>query len=188
MKKFKLIILLFLSIILISCSDDSYIIHFNTNGGITLESIRVDDPENFVLTYEPVKEGYKFIGWYLDSNFTNEFISLEFLDENVNIYAKWEKLSYTINYELDGGTCDNLITSFSFGNEVSLPIPFKEGHAFLGWYQLNFNLDELDKVDLVENRDYNLIAKWDQNKFNYQFLNFDDSIILEGFKTAYLNL
>ena len=36
-------------------------------------------------------------------------------------------------FDLDGGTCADLPTSYEEGNELSLPTPTKEGYDFLGW-------------------------------------------------------
>ena len=76
---------------------------------------------------------------------------------------------YKINYNLDGGECDELVNTFKDNEEIVLPSPTKEGYTFIGWYEetsLGF-----DKVDKLSNRDYYLIAKWEKviNKYNITF-------------------
>ncbi len=41
----------------------------------------------------PYKEGYKFAGWYIDSNFTTQVYSVKQLENHgvTEVYAKWEK-------------------------------------------------------------------------------------------------
>ena len=67
-----------------------------------------------------------------------------------------EKTKYTITYDLDGGTCDALISEYTEGNEVILPTPTKDGYIFLGWYQ-----DEI-KVEFVKKGNFELVAKWEK--------------------------
>ena len=62
---------------------------------------------------------------------------------------------YTITYDLDGGTCEGLISEYQSGFEVVLPEPTREGYIFLGWY----NGDT--KVEKVSRGDFNLVAKWE---------------------------
>ena len=64
--------------------------------------------------------------------------------------------TYKINYDLDGGALDdNLkVSEFNDGKDVVLPTPTKEGYEFLGWYEGE------EKVSTLDNKDYNLVAKW----------------------------
>ena len=71
-------------------------------------------------------------------------------------YIREEDLKYTISYDLDGGECKNLKEEFVSDESVTLPVPTKEGYKFLGWYE------EDTLVDKIENRNYNLKAKWEK--------------------------
>ena len=42
---------------------------------------------------------------------------------------------YTITYDLDGGTCNNLISKFNKWQKITLPMPQKEGFYFGGWVE-----------------------------------------------------
>ena len=60
------------------------------------------------------KQGYEFLGWYDNPEFTGEQV-VEF-DEDIKLYAKFIK-RYTINYDLDGGiinyqTREDLVADF----------------------------------------------------------------------------
>lgn len=49
------------------------------------------------------RRGYKFVGWFTDENYKNEITKLNNEMTNVNLYAKWEKLEYTVYYrDFDG--------------------------------------------------------------------------------------
>lgn len=88
----------------------SFNLIFNTNGGEEIESMSICiacSPDSYKDIPIPVKEGYKFLGWFTDKEFTNpihftntrEFKSVPKYDENdcmvgyedINIYAKWEE-------------------------------------------------------------------------------------------------
>src|SRR5699024_4773020 len=40
---------------------------------------------------EPTKENYKFVGWYTDKELTKEYDFNEVVNEDLNLYAKWEE-------------------------------------------------------------------------------------------------
>lgn len=49
----------------------------------------------------PTKEGYSFEGWYTDENKPYEFNSA--VTENINLYAGFESLTYTVTYDSGEG-------------------------------------------------------------------------------------
>ena len=125
----------------------------------------------------PVKEGYEFIGWYLvDSDTKVEIFELK----DYSLVAKWEKEIYTITYDLDGGTCDNLI--YEFENRIdSLPVPVKDGYEFIGWYLIDLDT----KIETLELKDYVLVAKWKEIIFKITYiLNGNNNEEVETFKSA----
>ncbi len=63
---------------------------------------------------------------------------------------------YTITYHVDGGTIDEVTQKFKDHNDVTLPIPTKEGYNFVGWY--NESGIKINKA--YANKDYVLYAKW----------------------------
>lgn len=90
----------------------TYTINYNTNGGDV-------SPEYFTKTYdtayagnlaEPTKTGYTFAGWFTDNNtltmhtINNDDIYEEGKTTPYYIYAKWNAKTYTIHYNLNGGT------------------------------------------------------------------------------------
>ena len=55
----------------------------------------------------PVKEGYTFKGWYKDPEFNNKITKIHNINENLNLYAKWEANSYKANFNLNNGYIPN---------------------------------------------------------------------------------
>ncbi len=137
-----------------------YNVNYDLDGG-TSENLITEFTDSIDLILpEPVKEGYKFVGWYedIDDNLT---LVNELINKDYTLVAKWEISKYTITYKLNGGKAENLVNEFTNGEEVILSAPEKDGYKFIGWYELVDG--ELVKVDKLENRNYILEAKYEQN-------------------------
>ena len=86
----------------------TYNIKYNLDGG-TLDNNAIKKYSVETNTFNlptPIKNGYTFEGWYLDSEFTSEKqIKIEkgTIGEK-EYYAKWSIDTYTIYYELNNGS------------------------------------------------------------------------------------
>lgn len=70
-----------------------YTITFNTNDENTF-SLEYENNSKLVKPNDPVKDGYKFDGWYFDISFTNKVDFDSYcVNESKIIYAKWIKNS-----------------------------------------------------------------------------------------------
>ncbi len=88
---------------------------------------KIDEPET------PIRSGYSFMGWYYQDELWN-FIGYV-VTEDMILDAKWEEITYTISYELNGGIIDGENpTSYTAKDFLDLHEPTKLGHVFLGWY------------------------------------------------------
>ena len=63
-------------------------------------------------------------------------------------------------FDLDGGTCADLPTSYEEGTELSLPTPTKEGYDFLGW---EYNGTIITSITTTMTGDLTLTAKWKES-------------------------
>ncbi len=104
--------------------DESYPINYN----IETETFTIPTPQ---------KEGYIFKGWYSDSNLVtplNTTITQGSVG-NINCYAKWEAIVYTISYNLNGGnTSTSNIERYTIeSGAISVNNPSKIGYRFVGW-------------------------------------------------------
>ncbi len=128
-----------LSIVLVSCKNDDnnksiqYRITFDSNGGtkvaaiVSEKGLEISEPTN------PTKEGYEFLGWYLNDTLY-EFSVMP--DANIVLKAKWKEIiveptKYTITFNEQGGSSVNDITEEA-GKSITLPTSTKEGYEFLG--------------------------------------------------------
>ncbi len=95
------------------------------------------DPEDSTIEHpEPPKEGYTFLGWYLDSDFTqslteNPIVPDEF-NPNTDLYAKYERNHYTISWIMDGVLV--IETTIRYNDLITYYWPDKPGYTIDGWY------------------------------------------------------
>ena len=142
---------------------DKYTITYNLNGGecndalvteYTVESADIALP---ILT----KKGYAFCGWYDNAAFDDK--SLNNIPSgsygNINLYAKFSVVEYTISYDLQGGV--NSIsnpTKYTIEDQnIVLSAPSRECYTFDGWFE---NGTEVESVKVVRCENVNLAAKW----------------------------
>lgn len=80
------------------------------------------------------KGGYEFKGWYKTSDFKGDPIEIITYDDDFSeLFAKFDEVDhYTLSFEpFDGQTFDDI--TYSYGDEVLLPVLSKAFHAFKGW-------------------------------------------------------
>lgn len=77
-----------------------YTISFNSNGGTAVSDIE-EATELPTPLPTPTKSGSVFVGWYYDSDFTNEALAGDLLTADVTLYAKWYDLSIGKLYKGD---------------------------------------------------------------------------------------
>ena len=142
---------------------DKYTITYNLNGGecndalvteYTVESADIALPS---LT----KKGYAFCGWYDNAAFDDK--SLNNIPSgsygNINLYAKFSVVEYTISYDLQGGV--NSIsnpTKYTIEDQnIVLSAPSRECYTFDGWFE---NGTKVESVEVARCENVNLAAKW----------------------------
>ena len=67
-----------------------YVVSFNTDGGSLVSSQKVASEEKAGKPDAPVKDGYTFEGWYMDSTFNKLFDFEAGITADTTIYAKWK--------------------------------------------------------------------------------------------------
>ena len=144
-----------------------YSISYELNGGTNSPS----NPASFtaeeeVTLGEPTKAGYAFDGWYSDEALQTQVTSIpKGSTSSVKVYAKWNLLTYTISYELDGGT-NNSSNANSYNTEqmIALGNPTRKGYTFAGWYFDSSFKNGTYNIPLGSSGNKTLYAKWSANK------------------------
>ena len=149
-------------------SMNSYTIYFNSNGGSTVEEIDAQYNEEITAPEEPTKEGYTFKGWYTDQECTNKYVFNKMPNHNITLYAGWDKNTYTVSFNTNGGTELMPILVEQQDKVVSPSDPTKTGYTFKGWYtdQGLINLYDFN-TEITSN--ITLYAKWEKNKYTVHY-------------------
>ena len=91
--------------------------------------------------------------------------------EDITLYAKWNIITYSINYELDGG--DNHFSNPSSytieTNTIILSAPTKEGYTFEGWYSDSNFTNYVSEITIGSIGNVTLYAKWNINSYNINY-------------------
>ena len=86
----------------------------NTEGSATTMVFSAD---NVVNLLPAEANGYAFLGWYTDTNYTQQVTTTVGVYENVTIYPKWEKATYTITY---GNLTEDEVTALALPTTYQL--------------------------------------------------------------------
>ena len=116
----------------------------------------------------PTKDEYDFKGWYKDGEFTTQVTEItQGTTGNITLYAKWELVSYTITYELDGGTNapENPAGYNVETGTITLKDPAKAGYTFEGWYKDGEFTTQVTEITQGTTGNITLYAKWEQIPF-----------------------
>lgn len=133
-------------------------ITFDSHGGSAVEAV-LQYEKFYISTPEtPIREGYRFDGWYLTDNYlTDQKVKFPYqVDGDRTLHAKWVKRC-TIKFDTkDGGTEIPDVVQDE-GYTVAKPAdPTRENYRFAGWYlggsEYNF--------DSVVSQDLTIEAKW----------------------------
>ncbi len=161
-----------------------YDVDYWLNGGYFLrspvQSFTVES--GLVQLSVPEKMGMKFEGWYLQPDYSGEAVEqIECKGSSVCLYAKWEVVSYTIRYELDGGVLSEPNpVSVTLQKEETLHRPIRKGYAFLGWYDCPTGGNRYETVGGEGAKNVTLYARWQKSDEIYTITYHADGGVAEG--------
>ena len=168
--KLKIFTIIAITSLILSCSmnfSDMFTITFHTNGGsgsIIKQVVKARE----VVKLEDVKytyEGHVFSGWSLKPTSGIEYSdgSTILINNDIDLYAQWEKVKYKVYLDTQGGEALSLEYIEVCYNSIYfiLPIPEKKGYVFGGWWtsanggnKISFN------SYIIENKEHSLYAHW----------------------------
>ena len=133
-----------------------YTVFFDVDNGTPVAAVTTSRIEKQPQT---TREGYTFGGWYADKNFTEKVTFPYEVTRAQTLYAKWEKNTYTVHFETDGGTAvgDMIVSVIE-----RAPSTEKKGYTFDGWYT-DKNFTEKVAFPYEVTMAQTLYAKWTQN-------------------------
>ena len=122
----------------------------------------------------PTKEGFTFAGWYSDEACTKEF---EFNTKAVGgmtyyIYAKWEKLTFTVTlrYNDNGKEDKELVAEYgeTLAHVIRNENVVHNGYEFLHWSTSSINDNECN-LNTVVAEDITLYAIWNELEYTITY-------------------
>ena len=111
---------------------------------------------------ELTAEGYTFIGWYTDKNYTTEFDFSTLITGDTKVYAKWTAKDYEVSFITEHGKAP---TSQNVPYNETADDPGKltaEGYTFIGWYADHTCTTEFNFSTPITG-DTKVYAKWEKN-------------------------
>lgn len=140
---------------------EKYEVTFNSNGGSSVDKQIVLESEYIVKPEDPTRLGYTFRNWTYNS--TPWLFDIFTVNKNIGLFANWDIIHYSIEYDLDGGiiATDNP-SSYTVESSFDFTSPTKLGYEFIGWYDQNNT--KVNSIVKGMTGDLSLKAKWDANK------------------------
>ena len=141
---------------------EKHLVKFNTDGGSKIAAKRVQEGEKVNKPRDPSKDGYNFIGWFVDEDLEIEFdFNVEVIMEDTTIYAGWEAItSYTVTFESNGGTSVPS-QSVAEGQKATKPEdPTRDYYIFNGWYKEETLATAYDFQTEIITSDTTIYADW----------------------------
>lgn len=95
-KKLDVVIVLCLITLVVSLTigyvNRGYTVEFNSLGGTTVESQKLQYGDLVVVDEPPTREGYVFAGWYRDIMCENPWnLETDTVEQSMTLYAAWEE-------------------------------------------------------------------------------------------------
>ena len=138
------------------------IVYRNTENAVNGNPTSYNVESESITLVDPSKTGYTFAGWYSDSDLsqvadttiaTGSIGDLEF-------YAKWNAIVYTVDYVLYEGVNGDNPTSYTIEDEITLSAATRDGYSFGGWFTDSAFENAIDKIALGSTGNMTLYAKW----------------------------
>ena len=165
---------------IVSCNPNAdenlvyYSVTFDSDGGSDVDAIKVEKGKKVTEPEAPIKTGYDFGGWY---NGETKYDFSSAVTKKLTLVAKWTVHTYTITYNLDGGTNNSgNPATYTIKDEITLKDAEKTGNTFSGWYNGN---TKVTKIAKGTTGDITLSATWNLQRYDVT-LNTNGGTITQG--------
>ena len=154
--------LILAALLLASCgggNDDRnvYIVKFDSNGAKEYTNRQYEEGDLISNPPIPTRAGYTFQGWYNGAELWS--FEKDTVKSDMILVAKWKRLSYTVEFNSNGGSSVESQTINS-GDKVTLPpTPTRENYIFVGWFDSAGEEWSFDNRRVTEN--ITLTARWE---------------------------
>ena len=160
-------------------TEKMYNISFNTDGGTTIENIKVPHGETLEVQ-TPTKEHATFNGWLNN----NELFDLNTpITSNLNLVATWLD-DYVVTIHQDNGESD-IVMYVKYGQSIKdaggFPEVSKEGFKFINFYSDENCTTRVYETSILQ-KDIDVYVKWEEIftiEYNFNGGEFEGEVIYE---------
>jgi len=169
-------------------SPITYSITYHYNGGTELpKNLSEYNVTKAITLYSPVKQGYKFIGWYNENNQKLTSIKKGSYGD-VELYARYEPITYTVSYNANGGKgkMANIKATYDEDFDLVDNVYTRQGYTFEGWStNKKATKDTIEYIDGATNlinlsnkqsSTITLYAIWEPIKYKIRYNSIDPTI------------
>ena len=147
-----------------------FTVTFNANGGSPTPAAQTLDA-NSVITQPtataPARSGYTFGGWWTAQTGGSQWnFDTGRITANITLWARWTPITYTITYNLDGGTNDSRNpANFTVESaNITLRAPTKAHNTFGGWFtNANFTGTAVTSIPTGSTGNRTFWARWNRD-------------------------
>lgn len=150
---------------------EAHTVTFESNGGSTVGAVSVVNGKTVAKPADPVRSGYRFIGWYADADCTVPFgFGSQIVTSDITLYAYWAEtvagqseffVDFDLGYDAEAPATMQTIGGKLYGVEAPAA---RDGYEFAGWWvsmyddaaKLSYRYDE----NTVFTEDTTLFALW----------------------------
>jgi uncharacterized repeat protein (TIGR02543 family) len=117
----------------------TYTVSFNAQGGSPAPGQQTVASGGKAATPSPApaKAGYTLDGWYTEAAYTTRWdFAARTVTTDVTLHAKWTLITYTVSFDVQGGSPAPGQQTVASGGMAAAPdpAPAKAGHTLDGWY------------------------------------------------------
>ena len=167
-----------------------YTLTVNPNGGTyTTRTNTYEYIMNYGTTQninEPTRVGYTFKDWTLNgSNSKIENGIFTMGNANATLTANWDKVSYKLTVNPNGGTWNNSTSNQTFDMDYltskQIPNPTRDGYIFTGWKVTGTNSQLSSTSFTIGNSNATLEATWQVNTYPYITMHYKQNVNANGY-------
>ncbi len=158
-------------------AEDTISVYFNYNnpdahGGV---EVAVVSGQTVTQPDEPVREGYRFNGWYTNVTCNKAYDFTQPVTEKLRLFAGWVPTSITVTFQMNTEGDESVQQTVAVGEKIpAMDAPVREGYEFLGWGTNAAGTALYDFDQPAPGWDVTLYAIWKQESASVTYVLYDD--------------
>lgn len=171
-----------------SDEETYYTVLFDSLGGTEVSAISIGDNQMLMPPIPPTKQGYFFVGWYVDTDFSRAWnFAEDKVTANMTLFAKWDCYTITTNANMSNAGTYTIKNQerVIVGESVTITATTNLGYTWVGWFDGETKLtDEMTYAFSMPEESKTYTAKWQINEemSNFNFSSTTTTCTITGVK------